>query len=112
MPVYPEIEARHKRPKRARPFRTGPLGRLRIDVDDGAQSVATHRGRGARENRRSASRERPRRGRLRQQLSAMATAKAEKRRRPEEAGIGRVERSSQLPERPADVARVRSRDDQ
>jgi mannose-6-phosphate isomerase-like protein (cupin superfamily) len=61
------------------PVRLRRLDRLRVDVDDSRQAVVAHRGRGAREHRRCAARERPRRVRLRQQLRSMAAAKAQKR---------------------------------
>jgi hypothetical protein len=95
-----------------RRFWPGLLGRLRIDVDDGGQTVPPHRRRSARENCRGTRREGPRRSRLRQQLSAMAATKPQERRRSEKLSSRRFQRSSQLPERPADVAWVRSRDDE
>lgn len=110
--MYPAVEACVNWPERPRPFRPGPLGRLRIDVDDDAQTVSSHGRRGARQHSRGAAREGTRRRGFRQQLCAMATTQPKERRRPEESRFGGLDGGSQLSQRAADIARVRSRDDE
>ena len=106
--MYPANAPRRNWPKRPWPFGTRPLGRLRIDVDDRAQTVAAHGRGGTRENGRSTTRERPWRVGLRQELSAMAASQADERSWAEEPCGRRVESASKLLQRAVHVARVRS----
>lgn len=110
--MYPAVEACVNWPERPRPVRPGPLGRLRIDVDDGRQSVSSHGRCSARKHGRSAAREGTGRRRLCQQLCAMAATQPDERRWAEESGFGRLEGTAQLSQRAADIARVRSRHDE